>query len=161
MRRRPVDEALFHFREALRIDSRLPTHYNIGPAFGRRGDLREALDHFREALRLAADWAPPLADLAWVLATASDERFREPNEAVRLAERAAQLTGRHDPEALEVLAAALAAAGDFQRALEITGEALSLNPQPSLVANILMRQRLYERGQPYRQPIGPPPGRMP
>ena len=53
---------------------------------------------------------------------------------MRLAERVAALTSRQDASALDVAAAAYAAAGNFDRALEVTREALALNPPPAVAA---------------------------
>ena len=61
---------------------------------------------------------PALASLAWLLATAPEAALRDADQAIRLAERAAELTGRRDASALDVLAAAYAAAGQFDRAVD-------------------------------------------
>ena len=111
-------EALRHFREALRLDpSNAEAHYNVGSMLRSRGDLSEAVDHFQEALRLKADWIPAVASLAWLLATAPDAALRDPDRAIDFGERAADLTGRQDASALDVLAAAYASAGQFDRAI--------------------------------------------
>jgi spermidine synthase len=47
-------------------------------------------------------------------------------EAIRFAERAVELTRQRDPDALDVLAAAYAMAGDFSRAVEAAEAALAL-----------------------------------
>jgi tetratricopeptide (TPR) repeat protein len=94
-----------------------------------------------------------------VLATASDEVFRDANQAVRLAERAATLTERRNAEVLDALAAAYAVQGQFERALEAVGEAIRLDPSAAVAAGMLERQALYRKGQPYRQPARVAPAR--
>jgi tetratricopeptide (TPR) repeat protein len=148
-------EALPHFREALRIGPRsAENHYNIGVALRGQGDTPEAIRHFQEALQLRPDWDRATASLAWVLATASDERVRDAQQAVRLAERAVALTKRRDAEALDVLAAARAAAAEFAEAIQIIDEAIRLNPTPRISQDLLARRELYLRRLPYREPSG-------
>ncbi len=50
-----VDEAIDHYRKALKIkpDS-LEAHYNLGLALAGRGQVSEAITHFRKALALAS-----------------------------------------------------------------------------------------------------------
>ena len=118
LRRGNPGEALQHFREALRLDpSNAEAHYNVGSVLRSRGDLSEAVGQFRQALQLKPDWIPAVASLAWLLATAPDAALRDANQAIRFAEQAADLTGRQDASALDVLAAAYAAAGQFDRAV--------------------------------------------
>lgn len=149
------DEAMSHYREALRIDPQSPdAHYNIGVVSQMRGEWAEAAGHFRDALRFRPDWAPVLAGLAWVLATAPDDRLRDPSQAIQLAERAVILSERRNAESLDVLAGAYAAAGRFDCALELIHEAISMNPPPALLAGMLEREALYNRRQAYREPAG-------
>jgi tetratricopeptide (TPR) repeat protein len=148
-----ADEALQHFREALRLDpSNAEAHYNVGSVLRSRGDLREAIAQFRQALQLKTDWIPAIASLAWLLATAPDASLRDANQAIRFAEQAADLTSRHDASALDVLAAAYAAAGQFDRAVATAEAALGLNPDAALAAAIRGRQQLYRRHEAYLSP---------
>jgi tetratricopeptide (TPR) repeat protein/mono/diheme cytochrome c family protein len=157
MQRGDLDEAVLQFLEALRFDSSLvDAHYNLGHALTRLARPREAISHFLQAVQLAPDDVTALRSAAWMLATAADEGVRDANEAVRLAERAAALTGRQDAEALGVLAAGYASAGLFERALETNQEAVKLVPGTSLANALLEREDLYKRDRPYREPGGPP-----
>ena len=148
----PTD-ALEHFREALRLDpAYAEAHYNIGSVSRWRGELGEAISEFREAVRLKPDWAPAVASLAWLLATAPDAALREANQAIVLAERAADLTGRKDASVLDVLASAYAAANQFDRAIAASQEALALNPPEPLAAAIRQRQEKYRQHRAYVLP---------
>jgi tetratricopeptide (TPR) repeat protein/mono/diheme cytochrome c family protein len=152
LQRGNADEALAHFREAVRID---PTNAaalnNLGAACRDRGEEAEAIDYFRRGVLASPNWATAIADLAWMLATASNDRLRQADLAVRLAERASDLTGHHDPWALDVLAAAYASAGDFDRAVATAREALQLAPAGTFAAEIRARQELYSQHRPYRR----------
>jgi tetratricopeptide (TPR) repeat protein len=146
-----TDEAVPHFRAAVSVDDgNVEAHFNLGTALERRGELREAIGEFRRAVQLRPAWASALANLAWLLATAPDEAIRDADEAMRFAEQAATLTARLDAQALDVLAAACAAAGLFDRARDIAEDALRLSPQEPLASGIRARRDLYQRHQPYR-----------
>jgi tetratricopeptide (TPR) repeat protein len=146
------EEALRHFHEAARLDPRDPdAYYNIGALFLSRGDASRSIAPLRQAVRLQPDWVRALGSLAWALATAPSPSPASADEAVHLAERAAILTDRRDATVLNVLAAAQAAAGRFDLALNSCAAALALEPEAPLAAAIRQRQALYERKQ--RQPL--------
>jgi tetratricopeptide (TPR) repeat protein len=152
MKRGRAHEALRHFRHSLQIDPLSPSvQYNAGIAFSSVGNAEAAIGHFRKALQLQPDWLPVLTDLAWTYATAFEDRFRDPRVAVQLAERAAILTGRRDAKVLDVLAAAYAAAGQYDRAVDVIGQALGLNPPVPLVREMLAHQERYRKGEAYRE----------
>ena len=88
--------------------------------------LDEAVGHYREALRINGDYVDALVDLAWALATSPDPAGRQPEEALRLAERGAQLTRPQTSVVLDVLAASLAAAGRFDEAIATAERAIAL-----------------------------------
>ena len=146
------DEALQHFRDALRLDpSNAEAHYNAGSVLRSRGDLAAALAQFREAVELKPESTSAVASLAWLLATAPDAALRNAGEALRYGERAADLTRRTDASALDILAAAYASAGQFDRAIAITQEALVLKPDDALAAAIHQRQALYRQRRSFVQ----------
>ena len=146
-------DALDEFREALRLDpSNAEAHYNVGSVLRSRGELAAAVAQFRQALALKPDWIPPIASLGWLLATAPDAALRDVNRAIRFAEQVADLTGRQDASALDVLAAAYASDGQFDRAIATCEAALSLKPDGALAAAIRERLKLYRQHQPYRSP---------
>jgi tetratricopeptide (TPR) repeat protein len=116
-----------HYREALRIAPDLAdVHQQLGRTLHAAGRHAEALPEFREAMRLEPGWAAPLADAALLLAAQPDAAARDPGEAVRLARRAAELTGFKNADVLQVLGAACAAAKQFDEAVEAQGKAVKL-----------------------------------
>jgi tetratricopeptide (TPR) repeat protein len=124
-----VTEALTHLAEAMRLDpSNAQAHYNAGIAMVRLGRFPDAIPHLKRAVQLAPDSAGALVDLAWVLACAPQDSLRDPGLAVRLAERAAQLTNGKDAGAFDVLGAAQASNDDFDRAVQTADKALALKP---------------------------------
>ena len=95
-----------------------------------------------------------MSEMAWILATHPQARVRNPAEAVRLGERAAELTRRRDPVVLDALAAAYAASGAWDRATATADEAIALAVPRArdLADDIARRLALYRRGQAYRDP---------
>ena len=144
-------DALQHFREAVRLDpSNAEAHYNVGSLLRAQGELAAAGDRFRAALELKPDWIAAVASLAWLLATAPEATIRDPDRALRVAERAVELTERRDASALDILAAAYASAGRFDEAVATCDLALTRNPDPALERSIRTRQALYREHRPYR-----------
>ena len=84
----------------------------------------DGLQRLRDIAANAPDSPRMLDELAWFLATYPDSNARDGAEAVRLADRACELTDRRVPALLATLAAAYAEAGDFPRAIAAGEEAL-------------------------------------
>jgi tetratricopeptide (TPR) repeat protein len=106
----------------------------------------------REAIALDPALHDPQLLLAWRLATSSDPALRDIDEAVRLAEALAARTGRRDPNVLDTLAAALAAAGRYDAAVLAAAEARDLAARrgdDAFAAEIRDRLSLYRSGRAY------------
>ena len=88
--------------------------------------------------------------LAWLLATSPDEAVRDSQLALRYAQTANRLSGGHDPTVLDTLAAAEAAAGDFDVAAKHEREALGAAKGNKLHGGD-KRLGLYEKHHPYRE----------
>ena len=117
------------------------------------GRVDDAIPHFYETLRLNPDHVPALKALAWIRATQPNAQLRDANEALRLAERAVQLTRGKDAQAFDVLAAALAEAGRYAEAVKTGEEARSLalaTNKTKLAGEISERLDLYRLVLPYR-----------
>ncbi len=153
-------EAIAHYEEALGIEpDQAQVHNNLGNALRQTGRLAEALRHYEEALRIKPESVSALTNLALIRATNSDARFRNGEEAVRLAERACALTGRENIGCLDTLAAAYAEAERFDEAAGTAEQAAALarsSKQDTLADEILMRVALYRDGHPYRAVTNPP-----
>jgi spermidine synthase len=109
--------AIPHLREAVRLaPAAAELHEELGLSLAMTSQVDDALVELREALRLAPDWPAALDRVALILATHPEPRMRDPDEAVRLARRAMELTDGKDPMTLEVVAAAYASAGRFAEA---------------------------------------------
>ena len=128
---------------------------NLAQLLSAHGLAAEAVGEFQQVLAVRADHPQALAGLAWVRATAGDDRLRNPAEAVQLAERAAAVGGRRDLTVLDALAAAYAAAGRYDEAVATVRSGIDLavaTGRPAVVVQLRQRLELYQRGQPYRVP---------
>jgi tetratricopeptide (TPR) repeat protein len=151
-----VVEAIRHYGMALEFRPEDPAiHYNVAMVLTMIGQTETGVEHLRETVRLAPDWLAPLSGLAWILASDPDEDMRDPDEAIRLAEHAAELTERKNGAVLDLLAAAYAAAGQFERAVATAEEALDLASasQADRLADVIRaRLELYRQGTPFLKP---------
>ncbi len=149
-----VAEATPYFERAVALDaSNAAAHNNLASVLASTGRAADAVRHYRRALALEPDGVESLMSLAWILATAGDARLRAPGEAVALAERAAALTARSDVNVLAALAAAYAAAGRFDEAVDAQRRAIALARPiagPDLMAELQRRLTVYLQRQPLR-----------
>jgi arylsulfatase A-like enzyme/tetratricopeptide (TPR) repeat protein len=149
-------EAAAQYAQALQMrpDS-AEVHFNLALVLAQSGRIAEAVGHYVETLRLNADWPVALNNLAWIRATSDDPQLRDGAEAVRLAERACQLTGRKQFPPIDTLAAAYAQSGRFPEAVATAQEAIALaRAAGQLDAAALIESHLaaYRAAKPYREP---------
>jgi tetratricopeptide (TPR) repeat protein len=132
--------------------------FNLGNTLLEGGEHAEALLQYDAALRLHPGLDAAAVSLAWLLATTPDASLRDPVRALALAEDAARSQGFGDPNALDTLAAAHAAAGDFAQAIAVAGRAGTIavrQGQQALARSIAQRLRSYEAGRAYVEPVRP------
>jgi Flp pilus assembly protein TadD len=146
-------EALAPLDRALQLNANSPeAHFNLARLLVRRGDDRNAVVHFRRALALRQDWPSCLASLAWILGTHTGRAAQDRREAVQLATRAVTLSDRQDSFALDALAAAYAATGQFDEAVataQAAVERASAQGLDAFAADIQKRLAGYKRGAAY------------
>jgi len=144
-------EAIRHYRLALQFKPDYDlAHNNLGYALFRQGDLDMASGHFQKALDLKPFWPPALIGLARILATHPDRDKRDPEKAVFLATKAAELTKYKESRVLNILAMAYAATGQFPQAESTAKKALELSlaaQNSGLAAEIRKRLELYKKGE--------------
>jgi len=147
-------EAIVPLREAVRLRPGYAlAHLNLAVALARSNALDEAAGEYRTALSLRPDDPRALSGLAWILAVHPRDEVREPDDAVRLAERARETLG--DAETLDALAAAYASANRYLDAVRVAEEALAAavaGRRSDLADEIRDRLDLYRRGKSFRAP---------
>ena len=120
----------------------------------------DAINHYERALEQDTNSVVALSSLAWLRATAADPKLRKSDEAVRLAERACQLTQNQDAALIGILAAAYAEAGRFSDAAVLAEKAHELavaHGQKDVAERSEELLKLYQSGQPYHQAASPGP----
>jgi tetratricopeptide (TPR) repeat protein len=107
----------------------------------------QAIADFEKALAIDANSVEARRSLAWLLATCPDPLYRNPDQALTVAEQAEKLAP-DDYLTLDVLAAAYASAGRFNDAVPLGKRALAAAP-PQMLPQLRERLAMYERGAPF------------
>jgi tetratricopeptide (TPR) repeat protein len=105
----------------------LATAYcSVANAQATGGDFGKAVANYRKAIQADGRYSDALFGLAVLRMTCSDPSLRDPQEAIRLAERGCQVLGKPDPRRLSVLSQAYVAAGRLEMAVATAEKALRL-----------------------------------
>jgi tetratricopeptide (TPR) repeat protein len=92
--------------------------YYIGLDHLRRKEYHQAVLSLEKSIEADPEYAPPLNNLAWFLATAEKKEMRDGKRAVELALKACEVTEWKNARYLDTLAAAYARAGEFDEAVK-------------------------------------------
>jgi tetratricopeptide (TPR) repeat protein len=142
------DAARDHFEQVLKLRPEYAeVHYRLGLNLRTQGRAEEALPHFEEALRLKPDDPQTQLALAALLAAWSKASPSQRDEALALARRVAERTRYREPAPLATLAAASAATGRFDEAVEWMNRALAVAPDTLRSTYRRYRER-YRSGKP-------------
>jgi tetratricopeptide (TPR) repeat protein len=138
------------------LDRSIQIAPNVAQGYSQRGnlladraDFSRALDDFKQALTLDPKLADAHCGLAWIKATCPDDRLRDAFEALASAHTAVKLSAPDDYLTLDVLAAAHANAGEFDKAIAVEEQAINAAPADA-VPSMRARLNLYEHRRPYR-----------
>jgi spermidine synthase len=149
------DDAIRHYKKALKVEpENSDFHCGLGLTMRLRGKISSSLDHYRRALKLNPNNLEAMNNLAWIYATHENKKFRNGSEAVRLAQRACELTGYRQGAFVDTLCAAYAEAGRFDEAVKAAEKLLDWAEsagQKNRIEKIRNRLELYKAGRPYRE----------
>lgn len=136
-------------------DAAIELFRGYSAAFANRGYARKQLGQYaaaaadyEEALKLDPDFAQAHNDFAWMLATCADAGLRDATLATKHAQQACELTGMSNGEFLDTLAAAHAAGGEFDQAVDFGEQALKLIDDGQKPA-VQQRLELYRQQTPF------------
>lgn len=149
-------EAILHLQTALCLSAKpdIQTRLDLAALLFQTGNARQAANQFHKVLLLNPDLPEPLNNLAWLLATCSDNTVRDGAEAVRRAERACRLTAFKQTNIISTLAAAYAEAGRYSEAITNAEMAVRLqtaNGETHLADINNQLLPLYRAGMPYHE----------
>jgi tetratricopeptide (TPR) repeat protein len=123
------DRAVEDFDKVIVLDSRWRSAYVYrGLCWMKGHEYEEALNDYKKALSLKYDDASIHNNLAWLYATAKDEKFRDNGKALEHAGKAADLSKERNAEILDTLARVYFINGKLEEAVETERKALKLEP---------------------------------
>ena len=147
------DRAIADCTKALELDPGYANAYNNrGTAWFYKGDYDRAIADCTKALELNPRYADAYHQLALILATCPEKRYRNATQAVEVAQKAVELS----PEAnfLDTLAAAYAEAGRFGDAIATQKRAITLlnkEGKTDELAEYIGRLNSYKAHKPLRE----------
>lgn len=141
--------AIDDFSQAIELAPQTAVAYNNrGYNYQILGRHRQALADFRKAVELAPKYLLALHNKAWLLASCDDPTLRDPATAITTATTICEMSDYKDVSDLTLLAAAHAAADEFETAIGWQEKAIELSQGEQLATSRKILQ-LYEDGQPF------------
>jgi tetratricopeptide (TPR) repeat protein len=151
-----IKESISSYRNALTFEpGDFQTLWHLACCLHETGNLQEAVKIYNRVLQIEPNFPEALGRMAWILATVSDDQLRNTTEAVSLAQKACRMTDFSDPIALDTLAVAYAATGQFKEAVETAQKALDLAKsagRTDMAQEIEKGLKLYQAEKPYVDP---------
>ncbi len=153
---RRFEQAIPHLQMVLKVaPGSGQARYDLGNAlYSVPGRMSDALALWSGMLRVQPDNPIILNRIARVRATSLNAYLRNGPEAVRLAQRAVQLTREQEPVFLDTLSTAYAEAGRFPEAIQTARQALDLAHKQNntiLASALSSRIALYQANRPFRE----------
>ncbi|MEJ2164646.1 MAG: SPOR domain-containing protein [Desulfobacterales bacterium] len=146
------DGAIVDYTMALKIKAAYAEALNNrGFAWVKKGNLEQALNDFSRAIEFNALLLDAYNSKAWILATSSQEAYRNSAQALALAQKAVEINA--GVESLDTLAAAYAAAGQFEAAVAAQKRVIQLLIQQERtdeLTSYIARLKTYKNREPLR-----------
>lgn len=126
---------------------------------GTKPNFRKAIRWYRKAVRMAPENPEVVNSIAWTLAVTDKKRLREPSFALEIIEHlmANDELSRVNPMIVDTWAAAHAALGNFERAVELQREALMLalreQTSQNLIEEIQSHLNSFLQGEPLSEAV--------
>jgi tetratricopeptide (TPR) repeat protein len=142
-------KAVEDFSSVIKLNDRASVAYNNrGYNYQLLGKNQEALRDFDKSIDLTPQYALAFQNRAWLLATCEDESLRDPKKAILSATKACELNEYSDLSDMAALAAAHAAAKEFDLAIGIQEKIVERAPEPQ---KVLAKQllELYRQEKPF------------
>jgi arylsulfatase A-like enzyme/Flp pilus assembly protein TadD len=145
-----LDKALSYYFKSLQVNPRDTKAHNLVAAiFFRQRKWNDAVKHYETSLKIKPDQITALNNISWICST----KLNDPDKARELALQACKLGNYSQPAALDTLAIAYAASGDFDLAVETVQKAITLagdRVDKDIIQDMRKRLDLYQNKQPYR-----------
>jgi tetratricopeptide (TPR) repeat protein len=147
-----VDLAIACMLRSAQLRPTAATYNNLAGALLLKGRYSDALGFYGKALKLGPRDVALVRRVAWLLATLPDERYRNAAESLAMARWLHQRTQAATARDWQILAAALANAGQMDEAIHAQQQALDLLGQDGQSLRPAMQEQLelYRSGRPLR-----------
>ena len=146
-------KALQSLENAIEINPQFaPAIFEIAATHVKSGKIPDAVLQYRQGLNLQPNNLKAANNLAWILATSQDSKVRRPEEALLMAKNIVKATKEQNPDALDTLAAAQAASGNFESAVQTINKAMLLikpGQLPALKNQLRVRLDSYKNRKPH------------
>ena len=151
-----LEQALTSYTRAVELaPQRADLRCRYADALQLVGQGSKAAMQYEQVLKRQPAHPDALNGLAWLLATTPEGSLRDGRRAVALARKSAEVQTPTPPTVLDTLAAAYAAAGDFDQAIAVAQQAHALalrTEQHALAEQTAERLALYRQAKPFLQP---------
>jgi len=148
-----LDAAVVELTESVSLRPTALAYHHLGNAFIRLGNIAKAIEAFGAAVELDNQFVPSANNLAWLLATTTDDSLRDGPRAVTIAEAICSNPSNQTAGNFDTLAAAYAEAGRFDDAVRTINQAIRIAKAAGDLARTGRMQKrlaLYQQNQPYR-----------
>lgn len=151
------EEAKPYAKTAAEIATGHPrVEYQLGMVAAGTNQFEAAIKHYRTAHEATnGRFYPAANNLAWILATHPNSKFRNGPEAVKAAIAACQATRYQDYRLFSTLGAAYAEAGEFAKAIQAVGQGIKMaeaKPDPTMVGELKKMLLEFQAGHAHREP---------
>ena len=147
-----IDIAQRYVNYALRIDAKYAPALKLAARIAQtQGQPGNAVAYLERAMTQTPHRPEPFNSAAWILATTADKSVRNPKRALQYAQRACMLTVNRSATCLRTLAAAQAAAEQFDKAVKTIDQAIRaarLSGEHSLIDTLEGDRRSYRARRP-------------
>ena len=124
-------------------------YYNRAYACERAGRFGQAVADYKKTIALNSDYPDAKNNLGWLLATCPEKKYRDPKQAIEVATRECEASDWKNGLAIDTLAAAYAASGNFTKGVELQEQAIQLVNLEEVRKKMEQRLQLYRNKKPF------------
>lgn len=114
------------FAKSIELRPTVKGYMGRGNSYYKQGIYEPAINDLKTVIAMQDNHPHAYNTLAWIYATAKDQKYRDGRQAIHLATKAVALSKRQDGSFVDTLAAAYAEAGMFEQALTTQREAVAI-----------------------------------
>lgn len=149
------EEAVSYLEKAILLEPNFVySYFHLSLLHLRSGNPAKAIASLRRGHSRLPDNPTLALRLSWLLATVPDASLRNGAEAVQLAEQVCRSNQYRDPESIDILAAAYAETGNFEKSIQLAKEAYQLaisKKNLDFAQRIQSHLKSYQARKPYRE----------